>query len=244
MWTSTILRALNVFGVSEANARQAVNRLAEQGVIFSERNGRNVRWHLTDQGRWLYTTSSERLNHFLATEDDWDGRWLIVDCSVPAEQRAKRYQLRLQLGYAGFGFVGSSWAATPHLNREAIANEILERLKLVPGAVIFRAETGELVNDEALLRRGWDLDILAGRYDEFIEAFRDIHPKTYEACFSALVDLMLSWGPFPLLDPEIPRRLLPVSWTGDRAKAVFDECRERWSPGANCWFDQVEAAVS
>ena len=65
MWTSTIVRALNVFGVSEANARQAVNRLAEQGVIFSERNGRNVRWHLTDQDRWLYTTSSERLNHFL-----------------------------------------------------------------------------------------------------------------------------------------------------------------------------------
>ena len=118
---------------------------------------------------------------------------------MPAEQRAKRYQLRIQLGYAGFGFVGSTWAATPHLNREAIANEILERLKLVPGAVIFRAETGELVNDEAVLRRGWDLDILAGRYDEFIEAFRDTHTNSNEACFRALVDLMLSWGPFPLL---------------------------------------------
>ena len=50
-WTSTIVEALNTDGVEEKAARQALARTAADGWITSERDGRRVRWTLTDEGR-------------------------------------------------------------------------------------------------------------------------------------------------------------------------------------------------
>jgi phenylacetic acid degradation operon negative regulatory protein len=162
---------------------------------------------------------------------------------VPAEQRSTRRLLRNRLGYAGCGFLGPGLALTPHLDREASVNVILKDLGLLPGAVIFRAETGELIEDAALLQRAWNLGSLARQYDHFISVFLDSKPKGDEDFFQALVELIHAWGRFPFLDPEIPKRLLPRSWSGDRAKSLFDKQYAKWSPRANSWFDTIQADI-
>ena len=239
-WTSTVVRSLELFGVEERNARQAVARLAEQGIVRSEKDGRKARWRLTDDGRHLLTVGTERIYSFEAGGDDWDGRWLVVLCSVPEEQRAKRHQLRSQLGFAGFGFLAPGVAVSPHLDREPAANTVLKELDLLPGATVLRAETGELIDDDELLRRAWDLDTLASRYAEFIDDFEQRTPSTDDACFSAIVELVHAWRRFPFVDPEIPRRLLPGSWPGRRAKELFDDRHEAWTPAARTWYEDVE----
>jgi phenylacetic acid degradation operon negative regulatory protein len=243
IWTSTILTGLHVFGVSESNARQALSRLGDQGHVYSAKNGRNAQWHVTDQGRRYHARGSERLLQFRSTEDEWNGRWLVVICPVPAEQRSTRRLLRNKLGYAGCGFLAPGLALTPHLDREATVSAILKELGLLPGAVILRAETGELIEDPALLQRAWNLDSLAERYDQFISQFLDSKPRSDKDCFQAVVELIHSWGRFPFLDPEIPKRLLPRSWSGDRAKSLFDKQYAKWSPRAHFWFDNIEANV-
>jgi phenylacetic acid degradation operon negative regulatory protein len=239
-WTSTIVRALDTLGIEERNARQAAARLADDGIVVSAKDGRRARWHLTDRGRELLTLGTERIYRFGAGDDTWDRRWLVVLCSVPEEQRAKRHQLRTQLSFAGFGFLAAGVAVSPHLDREPIANAVLSALGLVPGAVVLRAESGSLVPAEELLRRAWDLDDLVRRYGEFTRAFTRRSPRTGAARFAGVVELVHAWRRFPFIDPEIPPRLLPADWPGHRAKSLFDERHAAWAPGANDWYEQTE----
>jgi phenylacetic acid degradation operon negative regulatory protein len=240
VWTSTVVRSLGLLGVEERNARQALSRLADQGVLRSHREGRRARWHLTEAGRDLLTSGTQRIYGFGRGDDDWDGRWLVVLCSVPEEQRAKRHRLRSQLSFAGFGFLAPGVALSPHLDREGGANSVLKDLGLIPGAVVFRAEAGELASAEELLERAWDLDALAARYEDFLRTFGRRSPASDEARFVALTDLVHAWRHFPFIDPEIPPRLLPRRWPGRRAMALFDDRHAAWAPGANRWYDEIE----
>lgn len=241
LWTSTAVSALEQLEVEERNARQAVARLADQSILRSVKQGRRARWHLTDDGRRLLTEGTTRIYEFGAAEDTWDGRWLLVLCSVPEEQRAKRHQLRTRLGFAGFGFVAPGVAISPHLERERRANIVLKDLSLLPGAMVLRAETGDGVDAAELLGRAWALDSLAAEYQEFITTFEGRSPATDGARFAALIDLVHAWRRFPFVDPEIPSRLLPARWPGHRAKVLFDARHGAWAPGANAWYERTEA---
>jgi phenylacetic acid degradation operon negative regulatory protein len=210
--------------------------LAEQGIVRSEREGRLARWHLTDAGAHLLTSGTARIYGFGAGDDDWDGRWLVVLCSVPEEQRTKRHQLRSQLAFAGFGFLGPGVAISPHLDREPAAAAVLADLGLVTGAAVFRAEAAALTPAGDLLDRAWDLDALGADYRRFLADVADRHPRTDEQRFAAVVDLVHAWRRFPFVDPEIPRRLLPPGWPGRQAKDAFDSRHAAWSPGAGAWF--------
>jgi len=236
VWTATLVRALAALGVEERNARQAIARLAEQGLVRSEREGRRARWHVTDRGVRLLTAGAARIYGFGDAAAVWDGRWLVVVCSVPEEQRAKRHRLRSQLGFAGFGFLGPTIAVSPHVERESTANTVLEELGLLPAAVVVRGELGEHVEPAELLRRGWDLDTLAADYDAFIATFGDRSPRAGDTQFAAMVELVHEWRRFPFVDPEIPRQLLPPRWPGRPAKQLFDARHAAWSAAADEWY--------
>ena len=244
VWTSTLVLGLGELGVGERNARQAVSRLADQGVVRSEKEVRKARWHLTDQGSHLLTDGTERIYGFAAGDDGWGGRWLVVLCSVPEDQRTRRHQLRTQLAFLGFGFLGPGVALSPHLEREAAATAVLADLDLLPGAVVFRAEAGDVTAPDVLLRRAWDLDALGADYGEFVAGFERRAPVAGPDEFGALVELVHAWRRFPFVDPEIPERLLPAGWPGHRAKELFDALHAAWAPGANAWFDEIEAATT
>lgn len=243
IWTSTAVGSLATLGIDERNARQALFRLAAQGIVVSSKQGRRARWRLAEHGRHLLETGTQRIYAFGSGDDDWNERWLVVLCSVPEDQRAKRHQLRAQLSFAGFGFLGPGVAISPHLDRESVANDVLQSLDLVPGAIVLRAEAGELIATDELLRRAWDLDALAADYTAFVEAFGERSPSSDDEHVAALIELVHSWRRFPFADPEIPEQLLPGDWPGRDAKAVFDACHADWSPVANGWFERAEAAA-
>ena len=177
-WTQTLIDALGAVGVEERNARQAISRLAEQGLLAARRDGRRVRRELTAEAIELLEAGTERIFGFGATPNEWDGRWLVVLCSVPEEHRSKRHMLRSRLAFAGFGFLSAGVALTPHLEREALAGAVLEELDLVANATVFRAEVGELHTATDLLHRAWDLDALFGDYRAFVRAFQERSPST------------------------------------------------------------------
>jgi phenylacetic acid degradation operon negative regulatory protein len=241
VWTSTVVAAMGALGVEERNARQAAFRLVERGYMRSEKEGRRARLHLTASGRRLLGDGSRRIYEFGAYDDTWDGRWVVVVCFIPEEQRTKRHQLRSQLGFAGYGFIAPGVAVSPHLSSEQAASRILEGLGLLPGAVVLRAETGDLVEPGDLLGRGWDLDGLASEYNEFAKVFVRRAPRTDEGRFVALVELVHAWRRFPFIDPEIPSRLLPPRWPGRRAKGLFDDLHGEWSPAARSWYHDLES---
>src|SRR5581483_4660715 len=81
---------------------------------------------------------------------------------------------------------------------------------------------------------------LHDEYRAFLDAFERRTPRSDDARFAALVELVHRWRRFPFVDPEIPDRLLPARWPGRRAKAVFDEKHRAWAPGANQFFEALE----
>lgn len=243
VWTRTAVHVLGLLDVEERNARQALARLAEQGTLTAERHGRRTLWRLTDEGRELLVAGTQRIYSFGApSQPNWDEHWLVVLCSVPEDQRAKRHRLRSRLAFEGFGFLGPGFAVTPHLDREDAANAILADLDLVPAAVVLRAEAGTLVPATEILHRAWDLDELADRYRAFTDAFRRRAPRTDEARLAALVELVHAWRRFPFADPEIPDALLPRTWPARRAKSLFDDRHATWSAPAVRRYAALEAA--
>jgi phenylacetic acid degradation operon negative regulatory protein len=102
--------------------------------------------------------------------------------------------------------------------------------------VVLRAEAGDLVPPRELLRRAWDLDALARRYEGFLAAFGTRAPQSDAGCFADLAELVHEWRRFPFVDPEIPQNLLPGHWPGRRAKDLFDHCHAAWAPGGNRWY--------
>ena len=241
VWTSTIVEGLALFEISERNARQAVARLSDQGIVTAERHGRRVRWRLTDSGHKLLSVGAERIYGFGTDSSAWDSRWLVVFVSVPEELRAKRHQLRSQLEFAGFGFLGPGIAISPHVSRERVANAILTDLGLDDGALVLRAETGELMSNSEVLRRAWDLARIADRYTDFIHEFVPRKPRAPAGRFVALTELVHAWRRFPFGDPEIPDSLVPRHWPGRRAKQLFDDRHAAWSASAIQWFHDAEA---
>jgi phenylacetic acid degradation operon negative regulatory protein len=242
-WTATLVESLGAVGVAERSARQALARLKDQRLLEPERHGRRTRWNLSPAGHHLLTAGSDRIYRFGLDRGAWDGHWLVVHSPVPERQRAKRHQLRGQLEFAGFGFLGAGVAVSPHVDREDVANTVLRDLGLVDTAVVFRAEVGSLLEPEELLRRGWDLEAIAARYDEFLATFGPLAPTDAEGSFAALVALVDEWRRFPFGDPELPGDLLPATWPGRQARQLFEARREEWSPAASRWFDAREAAA-
>lgn len=246
VWTSTIVAGLETVGITERNARQAVARLGEQGIVEPERIGRRTRWHLTTAGALLLGTGAERIYSFGRRADDWDGTWLLVICSIPETQRAVRHRFRTQLTFEGFGFLAPTIAVSPHVDREKAANDIIGALDLADSAVTFVASSGSLTPDRTILATAWDLDDLAARYDEFVRRFGEHHaaPESGDAAFGDIVLLVDTWRRFPFADPELPSELLPAGWIGARAHAVFDARREAQRAAAVTWYESCEAAAS
>ncbi len=242
VWTSTVVDGLARLDITERNARQAVSRLSDQGLIESRRLGRSARWTLTAEGRRLLEDGTDRISRFATGPLHWSHRWLVVLASVPEDERAKRHQLRSRLGFAGFGFLGQGIAVSPHIDREPAANAVLLELDLHETAIVFVAETGSLVPDADIIRRAWDLDDLAQRYRDFAGAAERTDPTTDGDHFAAVVELVHEWRRFPFDDPEIPDELLPGDWPGKPAKQLFDQRRAGWAPAANAWFDAAELA--
>lgn len=239
VWTSTLIDLLADLDVAEKAARQAIMRTADSGWIAPSRIGRETRWSLTDAGTELLREGTERIYDFAAERPAWDGRWLVLSVGVPENNRALRQQLRTQLGWAGLGSPSPGIWVTPRTDREARARKVLEDLDLLTGSWSFLAAAGGIGDERSLARAAWDLDDVERRYEDFLDLVSRRRPRTDRHALVAQVRLVQEWRRFPLLDPGLPRELLPPRWTGNRAAEVFRERHASWAPRARAAWAQL-----
>jgi phenylacetic acid degradation operon negative regulatory protein len=232
VWTSTLLELLADLDVAEKAARQAIMRTSDSGWIEASRVGRETRWSLTVAGTELLREGSERIYSFAAPERTWDGGWLVLTVGVPENNRALRHRLRTQLGWAGLGSPAPGVWVTPRADREPRARKVLEDLDLLAGSWSCVATGGQIGDERSLARAAWDLDDVEARYEDFLELVSRRRPRTDRQALIAQVRLVQEWRRFPLLDPGLPRELLPPRWTGNRAAEVFRERHAGWAPRA------------
>lgn len=236
VWTGSLVAAADALGVSEKNARQAIARIGDQGLIRSTRDGRRVCWSLTDDGRRLLEVGTERIYGFGTSAVDWRGEWLVAHCPIDESRRALRNQLRTDLGFLGFGELSASLLISPHVEREPNLRQVLGELGLGDECVVLRSRTGSDADDAVLVSRAWDLDGLAEAYESFTRAQQPRSSLDDAAAFRAVVELVHDWRRFPSIDPELPTDLLPAGWAGTTASTTFHRRHADWSPAARRWF--------
>jgi phenylacetic acid degradation operon negative regulatory protein len=239
VWTASLLDLLADLDVAEKAARQAIMRTADSGWIEASRVGRETRWSLTAAGTRLLREGTDRIYGFAAEDRPWDGRWLVLTVGVPENNRALRQRLRTQLGWAGLGSPTPGVWVTPQVDREPQARKVLEELGLLVGSWSFVAGAGQIGDERSLARAAWDLDDVERRYEDFLELVSRRRPRTDRQALIAQVRLVQEWRRFPLLDPGLPRELLPPRWTGNRAAEVFRERHASWAPRAQAAWAEL-----
>lgn len=240
VWTATLVEALGALGVREKSARQALLRSTGDGWLVGERHGRRVQLQLTPATAGLLEEGARRIYSFGAGREDWDGRWLVVVASVPEGQRHLRHRLRTGLAWAGFGPVGQGVWVCPDAGREDEARRVVDALGPAVQATSFIGPHASVGDEAALVARAWDLTELRRRYDAFLAEFSGAQPDGEEEFFTAQTRLVHEWRRFPLLDPGLPDSLLPDTWPGGPARALFHRRHQEWAPTAKSWFERVQ----
>lgn len=232
VWTQVLIDALGGLDVEPKSARQALARTAAEGLLESDREGRRVRWSLTEQGRGLLSDGAARIYGFGTSVPAWDGRWLVLLVSVPEARRQLRHRLRTRLAWAGLGSPAPGVWLTPDPGKQAEAADVIADLGLTTATSSFVGPFGAIGTPRQVVEQAWDLAEVEAAYEEFIATFSDATPDGPAETLAHQIHLVHAWRRFPFLDPKLPGELLPDGWAGARAAALFERRHERWAPVA------------
>ncbi|MEH1031334.1 PaaX family transcriptional regulator C-terminal domain-containing protein [Micromonospora profundi] len=224
--SAAIVALLAESGVTTAGARAAISRLARRGVLEGSRQGRHSSYRLTQAaavnlsvgGHWILTSTT--------AAEPWDGCWTTVAFSLPQDRGTQRRALRGQLRWLGYApLYDGLWISPYELTPRAQARLV----QLTLGAVtVFRGRQIALAADsQRALIDAWDIDAISGHYEEFLQRWAPLVPQVRSgevdgaAAVRARTEIMDTYRRFPILDPQLPRDLLPAGWLRQPAREVF-----------------------
>lgn len=242
VWTSTLVQVLGGLGIEEQTARQAIARAGAHDWMVPERRGREVRWTLAPRLAQIFDSGSRRVLSLSDPFADWDGTWLALLVTIPASRRQARRPLYAGLNWAGFGNPVPGLWVTPHVERRGEVRQLIDEVDLSGHTVALVGTVDALGVDEAtIVRRGWDLDVLAAHYEQMLKSLADLDPAPGDDTLFAFLRMVNEWQELPWTDPQLPEALLP-DWIGRRVARRIEELRERWTPEARRRFAELDSA--
>jgi phenylacetic acid degradation operon negative regulatory protein len=240
--TSVFLHLLEQLGFAPRAGRQALQRAAGAGWIEARRTGRRAFWHFTLAGHQLMTEGRSRLRDFESSDRRWEGRFVMVNASLPDSNRARRHTLRTRLSWLGFGVMSPGTWISLRLEAEREAAELIDQLG-IPGASSFVATPGAVGSFHEVVRRAWDLEAVAAEYESFIEEFGAMRPADGDEVAIALVRIVHRWRRFPFEDPMLPPEMLPRDWPGITARRLYSALASLWRPSATKRWHELLAGA-
>lgn len=244
----SLITLLGRLGVSPAAVRTVLSRMIRKGWLAVERRGARSYYGLTARGRRLLEEGRERIYH-PPRDERWDGSWYLVSYSIPENRRRLRDRLRIRLLWLGCGPLTNGLWISPHDIRPQV-REIATSLGIARHVEIFHSRHLGFSDRRRLVSECWDLRAVNARYAAFIAKYepryeRDRAPLRREgglppaACFVHRFRLVHEYRTFPLLDPYLPRSLLPRGWLGDRAAQLFEAYHDLLAGPAERYVDSV-----
>ena len=231
VWLSGLIRLLSPLGLNERLVRTSVYRLAREGWLESQQDGRRSLYRLTPLGLTRFEHAYRRI--YAPPPAAWDGTWDIVLAPSAALAAKTRSELRQELLWEGFGALGpgvfvrpAAATATPALA------DILEELKLQQRVVVLSARDAPHLGASLQAFRGgcWNLAEIAAEYRRFLARFEAVIPHFRrdggvdpERCFVVRSLLIHAFRRVTLHDPQLPAALLPQRWPAGSAYAL---CRD------------------
>ena len=224
-------------GQSDEQVRSCLRRLAAEGLVVREGNGRRAIFRTTPAGDVLRLGSLER--HELALQQDrkgqgWDGRWHLAAFAIPEHRRAARDRLRDHLIEAGGAVVNNGLYVSPRpwedeVRTIATSLDVADHLTL---ASTDELEVGGTRTARDLARVLWPVDELAASYERFVvehrpvvpilERLRERHDRISDRDFlPGALAMVVAFQQVFLRDPLLPPELLPRPWPGRTARDLL-----------------------
>lgn len=224
LWLGSLISLLAPFGINDRLVRTSVYRLAEEGWLSAQREGRRSMYTLRPQASQRFQKAHQRIYspNYLA----WDGHWtqvFFLPSSISTKQRA---DLRKALLWEGFGAL--SPFAFIHPNPDlAILNQLIEQSQCAQAVYVAQLQDTTLNHNKKLgnlAQECWELNEVSERYQRFIANFQPIlgllktlAPLSPEQAFVVRTLLIHEYRRAQLHDPQLPIELLPANWTGKQA---------------------------
>lgn len=217
--SASVLDVMDRVGVSPHATRSALARMVKKGLLVSERQGRPVYFGLTPRSEEVLNDGAVRIWRSGAVNRHWDGRWTLLSFSLPESWQRQRHELRSRLLWAGFGpLQGGLWVAPAMIDVE----RLLDGLEAARHVRAFFASPANGTDLAAMVADAWDLPLMAGRYETFIERWDGgaaVHGSTDP--LGRQLALQAEWLRAIRTDPRLPVELLPAPWPAERAQELF-----------------------
>lgn len=230
LWLGSLIRLLAPFGISDRLVRTSVFRLAEDGWLSAQREGRRSLYTLKSAASGRFERAYRRI--YLPTYLEWDGRWTMVFSVPGAISPKQRADLRKELAWEGFGSISPVALVHPNPDRDTL-EEILQRAHVKDRVFTATMTESELNGGQplsALVEQCWQLDAIAADYRRFIDWFSPLPAMIAdrpsldpELAFVIRTLLIHEFRRVQLHDPQLPIELLPAGWEG---KMAYELCRE------------------
>ena len=250
IWLGSLIRLLEPLEINERLIRTSVFRLAKEDWLRTETIGRRANYVLTPSGRRRFEEASR---HIYASHPPlWDRRWRLI-LQVGELEPKVREQVRQALFWQGFGVLGAECFVHPSAELPSVLDALIaEGLSPALGALLplFAADSRSALSasDADLVRRAWDLDMLAGAYGKFLATYQPIlddlrHSHLGEVseqdAFLLRTLLIHDYRRLLLRDPELPEVLLPADWPGQQVRLLCKELYKRLEPLSSRHLDKL-----
>ncbi|MDI9349921.1 MAG: PaaX family transcriptional regulator C-terminal domain-containing protein [Candidatus Symbiobacter sp.] len=202
VYLGSLIDLLALCGIGERLTRTSVFRLAEEGWIIGERQGRRSQYRLTAQGEDRVQAAMKLVYH--QTRPAWDGRWrlvMILDAAwigqagagqagagqagagmagIAVLEPPTRMKLRKELLWAGFAPIAANLFAHPARKIAAVQNLIAE-CQASGQVMVMEASDAPFAGAHNLARpmaqtlvAAWDLPPVAASYQDFIRRYEPL----------------------------------------------------------------------
>jgi phenylacetic acid degradation operon negative regulatory protein len=218
-----LIELLGQLGVAEPAARSLLLRMRKEGMLESERAGREALYRLAP----AVTAAMTRIDGQLRGERPaWGGSFSCVLYEVPERSRDYRDRLRRTAQLLGYAILRPGLLV-------ATADRWAELAAMLPpqpsGSQLLPATlTLSAADSQRAAAKCWNLDSLAARYRHVLaqtqarldEAER--HPPSAGAAFGAFAAATLPVYETAADDPDLPAELLPADWPGQQLTSTLD----------------------
>jgi phenylacetic acid degradation operon negative regulatory protein len=241
--SATLVHLLVQFGIAPANARAALSRLTQQGMLVRTKEGRRTSYAPTDDALRILDRGAQRIFR-RDGEVAWDGTWTLVAFSLPSNDSDLRRLLRARLRWLTFAPIFDATWVTPH-DRVDEVREQLQELGIADAIVLRSRDVVMSAGGRERLTQAWRLDELTRGYEAFIDRYRDLGRRAERAEVDpaeALVkrtELVDDWRHLVGDDPDLPDDFLPDGFPRERARALFLATYDALSEGARARFDEL-----
>lgn len=247
LWLGSLIRLLAPFGINDRLVRTSVYRLAEEGWLSAQREGRRSMYTLRPQASQRFQKAHQRI--YTPTNLAWDGEWtqvFFLSGSISTKQRA---DLRKALLWEGFGALSPFAFIHPNPDLNAL-NALIAENHCAQAVYVVQQNSTDINHTRplsSLITECWQLDEVSQRYTRFIEHFAPVlrhlttHPKpSAEQAFVMRTLLIHEYRRAQLHDPQLPLELLPKNWSGKKA---YEICHQLYQLLLPCSQDYILATL-